>query len=101
MKIMEERRIIRGIRENLHCSVPQLVSEICHTTWEKISTEAVRRIMRHNGFNRRVTRRNRNKQEKRLVFAKEFIKKSQINGMMLLKSKNLKATLKHRRVSEI
>lgn len=112
----EERRIIRRIRENLHCNVPQLASEICHKTRAKTSTEAVRRIMKRNEFNGRVTRRNRNKQEKRLAFAKEFIKKSQINGMMLysptkvniaflvwivFKSKNSKATLKHRRVSEI
>lgn len=54
--------------------------EICHETRKKVSAETVL-IMRHNGFNDRVERRNpyidEIKRERRLAFAEEFIKKSQ------------------------
>lgn len=55
-----------------------MISEICHEIRKKISAETVL-IMRHNGFNDRVTRRNlyieEIKRGKILAFAEKFIKK--------------------------
>lgn len=116
----EKRRIIRRVKENPHYSNwPQIF------VMKKVSAETVRRIMRCNAFNGRLTRRklhiNEINGKNRLAFVKEFFKKPEnwrndvtfaeskycIFGSdrksiawrrvnKALKSKNLESTLKYR-----
>lgn len=42
----EERKLVPRVKENLHCSAPQLAAEIRHESGQNVSAEAARKVMR-------------------------------------------------------
>lgn len=47
----------KEVKENPHCSVPQLATDIRHASGKDVSAETVRSIMRNNGYNSPIARR--------------------------------------------